>query len=139
MMRALLVDTTIVTGPVGDDNCHPHIADFVQLFGKFQWHADAAVAGGIAGQVAGVHGDPVPRQALHIGHGRAVIQVGLMVLVLLQDGEDSSRGLFARLARRHGAHTDADAIAIDERQLRLEIDDHHDRAFGGDPLSGFQF
>ena len=66
-----------------------------------------------------------PCDALHVRHRRAVIQVRKVLPVLLQDGEDTGRGLVAARARgdpRLGHH----AMAIEHLEPLL-AQGNHDR------------
>ena len=105
--------------------------DAVELLGERHGQADAAVGGGIAGQVAGVQGDAVPGKALHVGHGRAVVEVGLVVDALLQDREHSGRGLPALLAGAEGADPDGDTVAVDVGLLFGKADHDGHRSLRG--------
>lgn len=89
------------------------------------------MGGGIAGQVAGVQGDAVPGKALHVGHGRAVVEVGLVVDALLQDREHSGRGLPALLAGAEGADPDGDTVAVDVGLLFGKADHDGHRSLRG--------
>ena len=54
--------------------------------------ADAAVRGGIAGELAGMQANAIVGQAHEIGHGRVVIFAGAMIDMLLGDFESADRG-----------------------------------------------
>ncbi len=60
--------------------------------------ANAAVRGGITGQCAPMQGDAAPGEALHIGHGRIVVDRRIMFDLALQYGEDAGRGAVSGLA-----------------------------------------
>ena len=62
-------------------------------------------------------------------HRRVVELARIVVLGLLQDGEDTGRGLEALLAGRAGRDADKDAVAIDEAALFRHRDDDGDGAF----------
>ena len=47
--------------------------------------------GGVAWQSALVHGDAGPGEALHVGHGRVVIEVGTVDALFADDAEDAVR------------------------------------------------
>ncbi|MNO57548.1 hypothetical protein D3C76_480880 [compost metagenome] len=118
---------------VGDDHRGAGEAgDLVELPGERHRQADAAVGGGIAGQPAGMQGDAVPGQALHVGHGGVVVQVGAVLDLLLQDGEHAGRGFLALLAGADRGDADGDAVAVDEDALLAEAYHQRDRALGGD-------
>ncbi|KAG1252116.1 hypothetical protein G6F68_011938 [Rhizopus microsporus] len=57
-----------------------------QLLREGLRQAHAAVRSRVARQAAAMQGDAIPGQPLHVGHRRAVVEVGPVVLVLLQDG-----------------------------------------------------
>lgn len=52
---------------VGDDDMGAGVSDAVELPGKFQGQAHAAVRGGIAGELAGVQGDAVAAWGIFLG------------------------------------------------------------------------
>ena len=79
--------------------------------------ANATVAGGVAGQVARVHGDARPRQPLHVRHRRVVVFLRVVLLFFLEDAEDAARCGVAFGAGAHGRAADEDAIAINVHGL----------------------
>src|SRR5205809_1207108 len=84
----------------------------------------AAVAGRIAGQRTGVHGDAAPGESLHVRHGRIVILLGVMRLFLFENAEyTTGRGMTLRAGAHSGA-ADQDAIAIDVHGLLRNAYEH---------------
>jgi hypothetical protein len=59
------------------------------FLGKAEGHPHAAVRGRISGQRPAVQRDAVPGDALHVRHPGIVIDGRVVVLVLLEDGEDA--------------------------------------------------
>jgi hypothetical protein len=114
----------------GDDHRRSHLRHAVEVLGKFGRKAHAAVAGGIARQVAGMERDPLPGQPLHMRHRRILELARIVVLGLLQDGENAGRRLEAFLARRASRDTDENAVAVDEAALLGDRNDDGDGAFG---------
>ena len=106
--------------------------DPVNLGRERMRQAHAAVRGRIARQGAAVQGDAIPGQALHVGHRRIVVEIGLVVLVLLQDGEHAGRGVLARLARTDGGNADGNAVAVHIGQLLVQAHHQHHRPVRGD-------
>ncbi|MNT20966.1 hypothetical protein D3C72_1562880 [compost metagenome] len=83
--------------------------------------------GRVSGQAAAVKGDAVPGQPLHVRHGGAVVEVGTVVLVLLQDGEHTGRRLMAGLARADRGQADGNAVAVHIGALLIQAHHQHDR------------
>src|SRR5205807_8639675 len=89
--------------------------------------ANATMAGGVARQIARVHGDAGPRQPLHVWHRRAVVFFRVMLLLFLEDGEVAAwRGVSFR-ARAPGRATDEHAVAIYVHGLLWDAHKHHER------------
>ena len=95
-------------------------------------HAHAAVRGRVARQAAGVQRDARPREPLHVGHRRGVVDARVVVGVLLQDREHAGRRLVALLARRNRRDADHHAVAVDVGELLRQRHDHHHRSVGRD-------
>ena len=110
-----------------DDHPHPDPRRFEQLLGKAVGHPHAAVRGRIAGQRSTVQRDAVPGDALHVRHPGIVIQGRVVVLVLLDDGEDAGRRLPSRDAGRHRRTQDPAVGVIKSDLLGLDRHDRHDR------------
>ncbi len=113
-------------------NDHPH-ADLrlvEQVLGETIGHPDAAMRGGIARQRSAMQRDPVPGDALHVGHPGIVIHGRAMVLVLLDDGEDARRRLAARGAGRNRRAEDPAVGVVEGDLLALDRHDRHDRLAG---------
>ena len=60
--------------------------------------SNAAVTGGITGQLTGVHGNTGLCESLHVGHWRVVVLFRAMGFLLLQNSEHTARGSAARTA-----------------------------------------
>ena len=82
---------------------------------------------GITRQSTRVQCDAAPGQALHVGHGRVVVDVGEVILVLLQDGEHAGRRLVPLLAGAHRAHAGEHAIAVHVGELFVDAHDQQQR------------
>src|SRR5690348_693888 len=82
-----------------DDDARSHLGPVPHLDGKRHRHADAAMRGGMARQDASMHGNAGPSDPLHVGHGRAAIDVGMMKPMLLNYAENAHRRWVARHAR----------------------------------------
>ena len=113
-----------------DDHPHPDPRLVEQLFRKSEWHPHAAVRGGIAGQRPAMQRDAVPGDALHVRHRGIVIQGRVVVLVLLQDGEDAGRRLASLGAGRHRRAKDPAVGVVERDLLALDRHDRHDRLAG---------
>src|ERR1035437_8494721 len=72
-----------------DDHAHPDPRFFEQLLRKAIGHPHAAVRGRISGQRPAMQRDAVPGDALHVRHPGIVIEARVVVLVLLEDGENA--------------------------------------------------
>ena len=99
-----------------------------QLLREGLRQAHAAVRSRVARQAAAMQGDAIPGQPLHVGHRRAVVEVGPVVLVLLQDGEHTGRCLVPGLSRADRGQADGDAVAVHVGPLLIQADHQHDRA-----------
>ena len=87
--------------------------------------------------------DAAPGEALLIVHRRVVVDVGVMIGVFLEDGEDACGCLVAGLAGRDSGDGDADSVAIDGGKLAGEIDVDEDGTLGRDlgcpyPFAGLE-
>ena len=90
-------------------------------------HADAAVAGGIAGEIARVHADAGVGKPLHVGHRRVVVFLRIILLTFSEDAEDAARRGVAFRAGAHGRAADEDAVAIHVHGLLGNAHQHHER------------
>ncbi len=82
--------------------------------------SDATVAGGVAGEIARVHGDAGVGEPLHVGHRRVVVFLRVVLLLFLKDAEDAARRGVALRAGAHARATDEDAVAIHVHGLLRE-------------------
>ena len=98
--------------------------------GKAKGHAHAAVRGRIAGQRPAMQRDAVPGDALHVRHPGIVIHGRVVVLVLLDDGEDAGRRLASRGAGRDRRAQDPAVGIVEGDLLALDRHDRHDRLAG---------
>src|SRR5215475_7657180 len=87
---------------VGDDDGHPQTGSLIEHFRKGQRQAHATVRGGVARQMASMKRDAIPSEPLHVRHGRIVVFVGIVLLMLLQNGKNASWRLMSLRARRDG-------------------------------------
>jgi hypothetical protein len=110
-----------------DDHPHTDPRLIEQLLGKVVGHPHAAVRGRIPGQRPAVQRDAAPGDALHVRHPGIVIEAGVVVLVLLDDGEDASRRLASRGAGRHRRAQDPALGVVESDLLGLDRHDRHDR------------
>ena len=83
--------------------------------------------GRIAGQRPAMQRDAVPGDALHVRHPGIVIEARVVVLVLLDDGEDAGRRLASRGAGRHRRAQDPAVGVVESDLLGLDRHDRHDR------------
>ena len=113
-----------------DDHAHADLRLAEQVLGKVIGHADAAVRGRIAGQRPAVQRDARPGDALHVRHPGIVIEIGVVVLVLLDDAEDPGRGLASLDAGRNRRAQNPAVGVVDRHLLALERHDRHDRLAG---------
>ena len=110
-----------------DDHPHPDPRLVEHLLGKTVGHPYAAVRGRIAGQRAAVQRDAVPGDALHVRHPGIVIHGRVVVLVLLDDGEDAGRRLASLDAGRYRRAQDPAVGVVEGDLLGLDRHDRHDR------------
>src|SRR2546430_4040290 len=87
-------------------------------------HANAAVRGRMSGQLAFVKRYSRPGDALHVGHWRAAVDVGMTIPVLLDHAEDTHRRAMASHAGRDRPLRDPHAVA--EQGHFLRVDRHHE-------------
>ena len=113
-----------------DDHPHPHRRLVEHLLGEIERHAHAAVRGRVAGQRAAVQRDAVPGDAQHVRHPGIVIHARVVILVLLDDGEDAGRRLASGRAGRYRRAQDPAVGVVEGHVLALDRHDRHDR-FGG--------
>ena len=85
--------------------------------------ADAAVRGGTAGGHARMQGDPRHGQALHERHRGAAIDVGVVLHLLVEDGEHPGWGREAADAGRNDGGFDEPALVVDPQARAAERDD----------------
>src|ERR1700733_7628615 len=78
---------------------------------ELAWQVNATVRFGIAGQSPGMQRDAAPRESLHVGHRRPVIDCRSMLLLLLQHREDSRRSQMTRAAGAYRGSPDQDTVA----------------------------
>ena len=91
----------------------------------------------IAGQDAGMHCDTRPGDALHKGHRRAAVDVGVMHFVLLDDAEHPHRGCMTLHARGHRTFREESVGVVDPDILLIDRDRDDQRSLG--PGAGFLF
>ena len=113
-----------------DDHPHPDPRLVEQLLRKAVGHPHAAVRGRIAGQRPAMQRDAVPGDALHVRHPGIVIHARMVVLVLLEDGEDAGRRLASRGAGRDRRAQDPAVGVVERDLLALDRHDRHDRLAG---------
>jgi len=107
-----------------------HMGNTEQLLGKVNWQAHTAVRRRIAGQLARVQRHAVPGQAVHVRHRSVVADGRVVMLVLLQHGEDAGGRLMPFLSSGAGGHRHAYPVAVDMDQLLRDRDDHGHRPLG---------
>ena len=113
-----------------DDHPHPDLCLVEQLLGKAKGHPHAAVRGRISGQRPAVQRNAVPGDALHVRHPGIVIHGRVVVLVLLEQGEDAGRRLASRDAGRYRRAQDPAVGVVESHLLALDRHDRHDRLAG---------
>src|SRR5437764_5034056 len=85
------------------------------------------MAGRVTGQIARVHRNASPSQPLHVWHRRVIVFLRVMLLLFLEDAEDTTgRGVSFR-ARAHGGATNKNAVAINVHRLLWDAHKHHER------------
>ena len=90
--------------------------------------ADAAVRGRMPRHDALMHRDAGPGDALHVGHRRAAVEIGLVVDALFQDAEHALRRRMTGHAGRDLRMRDRHAAGIERQLLLLDRDDDVQRA-----------
>ncbi len=110
-----------------DDHPHPDPCLVEQLLGEVVGHPHAAMRGRVARQRAAMQRDAVPGDALHVRHPGIVIHGRVVVLVLLDDGEDAGRRLASLDAARHRRAQDPAIGVVESDLLALDRYDCHDR------------
>ena len=110
-----------------DDHPHPDPRLVEQLLRKAEGHAHAAVRGRISGQRPAVQCDAVPGDSLHVRHPGIVIHARVVVLVLLDDGEDACWRLAFLDAGRYRRAKDPALGVVESDLLGLDRYDRHDR------------
>ena len=113
-----------------DDHPHPDMCLVEQLLGKIVGHPHAAVRGRVSGQRSAVQRDAVPGDALHVRHPGIVVHGRVVVLVLLDEGEDAGRRLASLDAGRHRRAIDPAIGVVVGDLLRADRHDRHDRLAG---------
>ena len=113
------------------DHPHAHRGRVEQACGEVVGHPDAAMGRRIPRQGAAVERDARPGDALHVGHEGIVIQVRVMLLLFLDDAEDSGGRLASLLAARHRRPQDPALGVVDGDPLVAERNNGHDRLAGG--------
>src|SRR6516165_4617478 len=97
----------------GDDYPHPELGEHPQPGRETLRQADAAVRSRVTDVDAYVHGDARPGDALHVGHRRAAIDIGMVVAILLDDAEHAHRGGMTGHSGRYRRLGDLRAVAIE--------------------------
>ena len=113
-----------------DNHPHPHRRLVENLLGEIERHAHAAVRGRVAGQRTAVQRDAVPGDAQHVRHPGIVIEARVVILVLLDDGEDAGRRLASGRAGRYRRAQDPAVGVVEGHLLALDRHDGHDRFCG---------
>src|SRR5215831_10562977 len=93
----------------------------------------------ISPQRSTVQCDARPADALHVGHVRIVIEVGVVLLLLLDDAENAGRRLAPLLSARHWRLQYPASGVIDGDPLIAQRNDGHDRLAGGARLDGLDW
>ena len=100
----------------------------IQQLRELVGHAHATVGRRVARQPARMQCDARPGESLHVGHGRIVVEIRVMILVLLQDREDAGRRFVALLSGRDRGRADDHAVPVHVGELLRQRHDQHDRA-----------
>src|SRR5207342_79566 len=88
-------------------------------------HADAAVAGGVAGEIPRVHADAGVGEPLHVGHRRIVVFFRIILLTLAENTEDAARRGVSLRAGAYARAADEDAVAINVHGLLGNTHQYH--------------
>src|SRR2546429_8985368 len=102
-----------------DDYAHTDVYLVEYLIREAIGHAHAAVRGCISGQRPAVQRDARPGDAQHVRHPGIVIEVGVVILVLLQDAEDAGWRLASRSPARYWRPQDPAVGVVDGHVLAL--------------------
>ena len=103
----------------------PSSSGFKQPFSKIVGHANAAVRCSVPWQGATVERDARPSEALHVGHVRVIVHVGVVLGFLLDNAEDPCWRLATLLPTRHRCSYDPALIVIDRDLLVVQRNDCH--------------
>ena len=95
---------------------------------EIKWHADAAVAGGVAGEIPRVHADAGVGEPLHVGHRRIVVLFRIILLTLAENAEDAARCGVALRAGAYAGAANEDAVPIHVHGLLGNAHEDHERA-----------
>src|SRR5205809_2086039 len=79
---------------------------------EIERQANATMAGRVTGQIARVHGNASPGQPLHVWHRRVVVFFRVVLLLFLEDADDSARFGAVFRASAHGLTANEDAVPI---------------------------
>ena len=83
------------------DYPHAKLCLVKQPFSKIVGHANAAVRCSVSWQGATMERDARPSEALHVGHVRVIVHVGVVLGFLLDNTEDPCWRLASLLPTRH--------------------------------------
>src|SRR5258708_10329039 len=94
---------------------------------ELAWQVNATVRFRIPMQASGMQRDAAPRESLHVGHWRPVIDSRSMLLLFLQHRENSGGSQVTRPAGAYRGSPDQDTVAINITSLFCDADDHDHR------------
>ena len=112
-----------------DDKAHAKLRGWPQPLRKIVRGADTAVRGRMTGQHAFMQCHARPGDALHEGHGRATVEVRMMVAVLLDNAEHASRSRMAWHTSGNWALGNPHPIAVKRHFLGRDVDRNLQRTF----------
>ena len=114
----------------GNDHAHAHLGNVEETTGKFVRQADAAMGSRMPRQHPAMERDARPGEALHVGHGGIVVEVGIVLSLFFEHAEDAGGRFAAFLAGRYRSAQYPAFGVVDRDLLALQRHDGHDRLTG---------
>src|SRR5580704_18563387 len=89
---------------------------------ELTWQVNATVRLGVARQAPGMQRNAAPRESLHVGHRRTVVDRRSMLFLLLQDRENPGGSQVTRSAGAYRGRPDQDTVAVNITPLFRDAD-----------------